>query len=100
MKITLSKAQWQFIGNKTGWIKKAQENNELTKPPTECPHCHLPLEEEKEDGGGVWLGEDKNRVGWSEHHEHCPSCSFRVKYDFSEQAEFKNIKIFDKTKIT
>jgi predicted metal-dependent hydrolase len=26
MKITLSKQQWQFIGNKTGWIKKAQEN--------------------------------------------------------------------------
>ena len=24
MKIKLSKSQWQFIGNKTGWIKKAQ----------------------------------------------------------------------------
>ena len=26
MKITLSKRQWQFIGRKAGWIKKAQEN--------------------------------------------------------------------------
>jgi hypothetical protein len=26
MKITLSKQQWEFIGNKTGWIKSAQEN--------------------------------------------------------------------------
>jgi len=24
MKITLSKAQWEFIGRKTGWIKSAQ----------------------------------------------------------------------------
>ena len=26
MKITLSKRQWEFIGRKTGWIKKAQED--------------------------------------------------------------------------
>jgi len=27
MKIKLSKSQWEYVGNKTGWIKKAQEKS-------------------------------------------------------------------------
>ena len=38
MKITLSKSQWQFIGNKTGWIKTAQALQ------TPILHPKLPLE--------------------------------------------------------
>jgi hypothetical protein len=38
MKITLSKSQWQLIGNKAGWIKKAQ--SAVTQTKKECPRCH------------------------------------------------------------
>ena len=38
MKITISKAQWEFIGNKTGWIKTAQVAQIL--------HPKLPLEDD------------------------------------------------------
>ena len=40
MKITLSKSQWEFIGNKTGWIKTAQVLQE-----TPVLHPKLPLED-------------------------------------------------------
>jgi hypothetical protein len=37
MKITLSKSQWEFIGEKTGWIKSAQ-------PGERCPRCNQPMQ--------------------------------------------------------
>ena len=36
MKITLSKKQWQFIGQKTGWIKTAQYTPEQEKERTKA----------------------------------------------------------------
>lgn len=37
MKITLSKAQWEFIGNRTGWIKTTQALQEIERPSTIHP---------------------------------------------------------------
>ena len=49
MKITLSKAQWQFIGRKTGWIKTTQENTDsiqeisLKEKMSEATHLALQI---------------------------------------------------------
>jgi len=41
MKITLSKSQWQLIGQKTGWLKNAYHNHPeeviIGFPPTSIP---------------------------------------------------------------
>lgn len=41
MKITLSKSQWEFIGQKTGWIKKAK-----IEDPNVCPGCENWVEDD------------------------------------------------------
>jgi hypothetical protein len=65
MKITLSKSQWQLIGQTTGWLKNAQSDIIQNK---KCKECH---------GKGFITTKLKN-LGTLDYNEHiisCPSCS-------------------------
>lgn len=67
MKITLSKSQWQFIGKKAGWIKKAQTTSQNVSK-KECPHCH----------GKGSINEKLKNLGTGNSDWHivgCPSCN-------------------------
>jgi len=44
MRITLSKAQWEFIGGKTGWIKTSQTMQQIKTPTI---HPMLPIEDNR-----------------------------------------------------
>ena len=76
MKITLSKNQWEQIGIKTGWIKKANLSSK-----NECSECH---------GKKSIIKKLKNHgtLEWTEHNITCPTCNGKGYTDKSDSDSY------------
>ncbi len=66
LKIKISKKQWELIGNKTGWIKKAQSDNKKSlRFPMVCNECH----------GEKIVHVKRKNLAYDDRMESCPSCN-------------------------